>query len=677
MAISAKKEASKSVKDRAKKLRETISRHSRLYHVIDKPEISDTAYDELEQELIRLEAEYPSLKNTDSPTQRVGGEPLKEFKKVKHKFPQWSFNDVFSPEELVEFNARTKRFLKGQTPTYACELKIDGLKVIFEYQKGIFKQAATRGDGAMGEDVTLNVRTIESVPLKLSKEIDIIVEGEVWMKKSTLISLNKERLKKGEEPFANPRNVAAGSIRQLDPKIAASRKLETYIYDIAVSSVSIPNEQYQELKFLEELGFKVNPHFKHVNSIDDAISYWNKWRESSKKEDYQVDGIVLKVNERKLQERLGYTGKAPRFAVAFKFPAEQVTTVVEDIKVQVGRTGALTPVAHLKPVLVYGSVVSRATLHNEDEIERLDVRIGDTVILQKAGDVIPDIVSALKEMRTGKEKVFSFPKNCPECGSSVQKKKIGGGGKKEESAAYYCFNKKCPAKDRRRLYHFASKKALNIEGLGPKIIDLLVENNLVSSYDDFFTLKKGDLMALPRFAEKSADNLLEEIDKARDVELPRFIVALSIPQVGEETAYDLAEHFGDIKFLSFAKKEELMAIEGVGETVADSIISWFDDAHNKKLLEDLLAFVSVKNVAVSKKKVGRLGGKVLVITGTFSSLSRDEAKEIVRKQGGNVSGSVSKSTDFIVVGENPGSKLSEAKKLGVPIISEQEFLKML
>ncbi len=677
MATSAKKEAPKFVKDRTKKLRETISRHSRLYHVIDKPEISDTAYDELEQELVRLEADYPSLKNTDSPTQRVGGEPLKEFKKVKHKFPQWSFNDVFSPEELIEFDARMKRFLKGQTPTYICELKIDGLKVILEYQKGIFKQAATRGDGAVGEDVTLNVRTIESVPLKLSKEIDIIVEGEVWMKKSTLVSLNKERLKKGEDLFANPRNVAAGSIRQLDPKIAASRKLETYIYDIATSSVSIPNEQYQELKFLEELGFKVNPHFKHADSIEGAVSYWNKWRESSKKEDYQVDGIVVKVNERKFQERLGYTGKAPRFAIAFKFPAEQVTTVVEDIKVQVGRTGALTPVAHLKPVLVYGSVVSRATLHNEDEIKRLDVRIGDTVILQKAGDVIPDIVSVLKEMRTGKEKVFSFLKNCPECGFPVQKKKIGGEGKKEESAAYYCVNKKCPAKDRRRLYHFASKKAFNIEGLGPKIIDLLVENNLVASYDDFFTLKKGDLMALPRFAKKSADNLLEEIDKARNVELPRFIVALSIPQVGEETAYDLAEHFGDIKSLSSAKKEELVAIEGVGETVADAIISWFDDTHNKKLLEDLSYLVSVKKVSVSKKKIGRLSGKILVLTGSLSSLSRDEAKELIRKEGGGVSGSISKSADFVIAGENPGSKLSEAKKLGVPIISEQEFLKML
>lgn len=670
----AEKKAPKSVIDRIKKLRETINRHSHLYHALDKPEIADTAYDELEQDLILLETEYPSLKTVDSPTQRVGGKPLKEFKKVKHKFPQWSFNDTFTPEGAREFDSRVKRFLKGEIPTYICELKIDGLKVVLEYQSGILVQALTRGDGVVGENVTENVRTIKSVPLKLAKEINIVVEGEVWMKKSTLRSLNKERLKKGEEPFANPRNVAAGSIRQLDPKIAASRKLEVYVYDVALSSVSIPEEQYEELKFLGGLGFKVNPHFKHVSTIEGAISYWNKWRESAQNEDYQIDGVVVKVNERKLQERLDYTGKAPRFAVAFKFPAEQVTTVVEDIKIQVGRTGALTPVAHLKPVLVYGSVVSRATLHNEDEIRRLDVRIGDTVILQKAGDVIPDIVSVLKEMRTGKEKVFPFPKSCPECGSPVQKKKIGVGG---DSAAYYCVNKKCPAKDRRRLYHFASKKALNIEGLGPKIIDLLVENNLVSSYDDFFTLKKGDLMALPRFAEKSADNLLEEIEKAREVEFPRLIIALSIPQVGEETAYDLAERFPDIKTLSSAKREELIAIDGVGDTVADSIISWFGDVHNKKLLENLLALVSVKGFSVVKKKTGKLIGKILVLTGSLSSLSRDEAKELIRKQDGNVSGSVSKNTDFVIAGENSGTKLNEAKKLGVQIISEQEFLKML
>ncbi len=666
--------ASKEVTLRAKKLRETIDHYRYLYHVLDTVAIPEEALDSLKHELLKLEEVYPELITPDSPTQRVGGIPLKEFKKVKHKVPQWSFNDVFSPGELREFDTKVKRFLKDSTPTYTCELKIDGLKVIFEYEKGIFTRAATRGDGVIGEEVTHNVRTIESLPLKLLKPVDIVVEGEVWMKKSTLQNLNRERKKKGEEPFANPRNVAAGSIRQLDPKIAASRKLEVYIYDADLSSVPIPGSQHKELEFLRELGFKVNLNFKHVTSIEEAISYWQDWKKRAPKEEYQIDGIVVKVDEKKIQERLGYTGKAPRFAIAFKFPAEQVTTRVQGITVQVGRTGILTPVAHLKPTLVYGSVVSRATLHNEDEIRRLDVRIGDTVILQKAGDVIPDVVSVLKEMRTGKEKIFHIPKKCPECDSLVRKKKIGSG---EESSGYYCLNPKCPAKDRRRLYHFTSKHAFDIEGLGPKIIDLLVENQLVSTYDDFFTLEKGDLLALPRFAEKSADNLLSAISKGKHVELPWLIIALSIPQVGEETAYDLALRFKTIEKLVHASREELRSIEGVGDVVADSITAWFSDSHNKKMLEKLLAVISVKKTEAAALQGGKFSGKTVVLTGTLLNFSRDEAKELIRKAGGDVSGSVSQKTDFVVAGENPGSKFDDAKEFGVRVLSEDEFMKMI
>ncbi len=665
---------SKEIIERVEKLRETIDKHRYLYHVLDKEEISAEALDSLKHELKELEDTYPELVTSDSPTQRVAGKPLPEFEKVHHKVAQWSFNDVFSPEEIVEFDTRVKRFLKGEKPTYTCELKIDGLKIILEYEKGLLIRAATRGDGVTGEDVTQNVRTIESVPLKLRESATLIVEGEVWMRKSTLKEINRERKKRGEEPFANPRNVAAGSLRQLDSTITASRKLEVFMYDIARGGLNTPREQWKELTYLRELGFKVNPHFQHINEIREAISYWEAWREKSKKEDYLIDGIVVKVNEKELQERLGYTGKAPRYAVAFKFPAEQVTTVVEDIQIQVGRTGVLTPVAHLKPVLVYGSVVSRATLHNEDEIERLGLRIGDTVILQKAGDVIPDIVSVLTEMRTGKEKIFKMPARCPECDTLVSKKEIGGG---EKSAAYYCVNPKCPAKDRRRLYHFTSKHALDIEGLGPKIIDLLVEQKLVGTYADFFTLTKGDLLSLPRFAEKSADNLIEAIHKGSRVELPRLIIALSIPQVGEETAYDLADRFKTIDALKRVKKSDLVSMEGVGEIVADSLISWFEDPHHKKMLDQLMSVITVKRLSPQTLQEGAFSGKTIVLTGTLQSFSRDEAKQMIRNAGGDVSGSVSKKTDYVVAGENPGSKLKEASALGVKIISEEEFVQML
>ncbi len=668
--------APEEIRSRLEKLKAAIEHHRYLYHVLDKPEISEAALDSLKHELMEIEEKYPELVTTDSPSQRVAGKPLPEFKKVIHRVAQWSFNDAFTSEEMVLFDERVKRFLKGEldkdvSPTYTCEHKIDGLKIVLEYKKGLLTQAATRGDGVVGEDVTENVKTIESAPLRLNQPIDIIVEGEVWMAKSQLKLLNKARKKKGEEPFANPRNLAAGSIRQLDPKIVAERKLQTFIYDVALSSAPVPPRQYQELEFLGRLGFKVNPHYKHCRSISEVIAYWREWQKKMDKEDYLADGIVVKVDERQYQDALGYTGKAPRWGIAFKFPAEQVTTVVEDIAFQVGRTGVLTPVAHLRAVLIAGSTVSRATLHNEDEIKRLDVRIGDTVILQKAGDVIPDIVSVVKELRTGKEKVFVWPTHVAACGGNGRIERIPG------QAAWRCVNRDSFAQVKRLFYHFVSKKCFDIDGLGPKIIDVLLAKNLIETFDDIFTLKRGDLLALPRFGLKSVDNLLASIEKARSVTLARLLTSLSIPQVGEETAYDLANHFGSVKKIAEAKFEELKAVNGIGPVVAQSLTDWFGDKNNRKLIERLQ-----KQVRISPPPRGAAGGlplagKSFVLTGTLASMSRDEAAQKIRALGGDISGSVSKNTGFVVSGENPGSKLEKAEQLGVAVLTEAEFLKML
>ncbi len=664
------------IKDRLKKLKETIDHHRYLYHVLDKEEITPAALDSLKHELSEIEQKYPELITPDSPSQRVAGEALKGFKKIVHKVPQWSFNDAFSEEEIFEFDKRVKKFLKdslgdGHNPTYTAELKIDGLKVVLDYEKGILKTAATRGDGKIGEDVTHNIKTIQSVPIKLLDEIDVLVEGEVWMSKTGLKKLNQSRQKKGESPFANPRNAAAGSIRQLDPKVAAERELDVYIYDLSFSSAGIPETQFEELKLLEKLGFKVNKNFKFCGNIKEVVAFWREWLEKGKKEDYLIDGIVVKVNEKKYQEAIGYTGKAPRFAVAFKFPAEQVTTVVIDIVLQIGRTGVLTPVAHLRPVAVAGSTVSRATLHNEDEIKRLDVRIGDTVILQKSGDVIPDIVEVVKDMRTGKEKTFIWPKKVSECGGDGSIERIPG------QAAWRCVAKDSFAQQKRKFYHFVSKKCFDVDGLGPKVIDQLLDAKLIIHYADIFTLKKGDILNLERFAEKSADNLLMSIDKSKKINLAKFLVSLSIPLVGEEMAIDLAKKFGTIKKIRSASFEDFDAIEGVGPKVAESIVSWFKEKQNQKTVDDLLRFVEIEKETPPERKESKISGKTFVLTGTLETMSREEAKEKIRKFGGNVSSSVSSQTDFVVAGLKPGSKYVQAQELGVRIIDEKEFINML
>ena len=658
----------KETRDRVEKLRQAVEHHRHLYHTFDTPEISDGAYDALIHELAELEVRYPEVKSPDSPTERVGGVPLEKFEKVEHQVAQWSFNDAFNEEDIRAFDERVKKSL-GEKFSYTAELKIDGLKIVLSYDMGILKQAATRGDGRVGEDVTKNVKTIEAIPLKLKKPMTCIVEGEIWMPKTVFNKLNAEREKKGEELFANPRNVAAGSIRQLDPGVTRSRRLDNFIYDIAEMEGKIPETQEGELKLLDELGFKVNPHFDKFNDVTGVISYWKKWEQSKEKQDYLIDGVVVKVNEKEFQNQLGYTGKAPRFGIAFKFRAEQVTTVVENITLQIGRTGVLTPVAILKPVVVAGSTVSRATLHNEDEINRKDIRIGDTVVLQKAGDVIPEVVKVLTELRTGKEKKFKFPTHFPLCGGDGRIERIPG------QAAYRCVAKNSYEQQRRKLSHFVSRRVFDIDGLGPKIIEQLMQAEIISNFDDIFTIKRGDLETLERFGEKSIENLLAAVEKARDVTLSRFIASLSIPQVGEETARDLAEHFSTPERFAEATFEELQAIEGVGPIVAQAVVDWFKDKENKKLFERLLKLVRIKKEA--RAQSNSLKGLSFVLTGTLENISREEGKEKVRQSGGEVKESVSKNTSYVVVGADPGEKARKAQELGVKILNEKEFLNLL
>ncbi|MBI4121234.1 MAG: NAD-dependent DNA ligase LigA [Parcubacteria group bacterium] len=666
----------KEIKERVEKLRDTIRKHRHAYHVLDKETMSPEALDSLKHELQKLEEEYPELVTPDSPTQRVGGKPLLGFKKVTHKVRQWSFHDAFSPEEIRDFDERIKRLLKEEygrpiSPQYTVELKIDGLKIILTYVKGMLETAATRGDGKVGEDVTGNVRTIESVPLRLREDLNIVAEGEVWLSSKELKRINEKREKAGEEMFANPRNAAAGAIRQLDPKIAAERNLDNFIYDLSYTEGHFPETQEEELGRLAELGFKVNKHFETCDDIEGVIAFWKKWQKRAPKEEYWLDGVVVKVNKKEYQDRLGYTGKGPRWAIAFKFPAEQVTTVLKDIVLQVGRTGVLTPVAELEPVQVAGTTVSRATLHNEDEIKRLDVRVGDTVVLQKAGDVIPDIVEVVKDLRPRDSKPYEFPKRVPECGGDGKIERVPG------EAAWRCVNKNSFAQKQRKFYYFVSKRAFDIEGLGPKIIDLLLDQKLVSDYDDIFTLEKGDLEVLPGFAEKKAEKLHHAIQKSKEIELPKFLVALSIPHVGEETAEDIAAGFGTLASIRKASLEDCMKIEGVGDIVAESIVTWFGAKENSGTIERLLKHVTVKPYHIRLRRDTPFSGKNVVLTGMLESLSRDEAKEKIKSLGGHVSGSVSKETDFVVAGADPGSKYDKAQKLGITIISEKAFLEML
>ncbi len=673
-----------SVKDRIEKLRKLIDTYRYDFHVLDKETISPEALDSLKKELKELEEKHPEFYSPDSPTQRVAGKAIEKFEKVTHKIQQWSYNDAFTEDDMIAFNERINRFLKRDLSAdieYTCELKIDGLKVVLEYEKGRFIRAATRGDGVVGEDVTHNIRTIQSIPFTLSQPITCIVEGEVWVGKKNFALLNERQKAEGLPLFANPRNIAAGSVRQLDPNIAAKRNLDMFIYHLAfidkatVSAKTIlPKSQFEELEFLKSLGFKVNSHAKKVSNIQGVFAYWKHFQHIYKKEDYLIDGVVVKVNSYDDQEKLGYTGKAPRYGIAYKFPTEQVTTIVEDIHLQVGRTGVITPVAILKPVSVLGSVVSRATLHNEDEIQRLDIRIGDTVVIQKAGDVIPDIVQVLTDLRDGTQKKYIFPKTVDGCGGDGSIERIPG------QAAYRCVVLDSEAVFKRKLYHFVSKKCFNIDGLGPKQIDLFLEHGLIQKYVDIFTLTKGDIEILPRMGDKSAANIIESIEKAKKVELWRLIFSLSIPQVGEETARDLAKLCkGDIYMLARMTTADFEQVDGIGEVVGVHLVNWFAEPKHMTVLQELLAHITLvfTQSDAQVETEGRFTGKTFVLTGTLQMMSRDEASDRIRDLGGSVSGSVSSKTDYIVAGEKAGSKLREGEKLGVKIIDEQEFVHML
>ncbi len=662
------------IRERVIRLREAINRYRYFYHVEDTEEISAEALDALKHELVVLEERYPEIVTSDSPTQRVSGMPLPEFKKVAHTVTQWSFNDVFSEEEFRAFDERVQKgvreiFGNSARATYACELKIDGLKIVFTYEKGKLVTAATRGDGKVGEDVTQNIRTIESVPLVLTEPMDIVAEGEVWMGKSALKKLNALRQAQGEPEFANPRNAAAGSIRQLDAKIAAGRALDTFVYDLAASGDKMQETQMEELSLLKKLGFKVHRGVVHAGSADDVIAFWKKWQTAKDKEDFLIDGIVAKVNERMYQETLGYTGKAPRFAIAFKFPAEQVTTLVEDIMLQIGRTGILTPVAHLKPASVGGVVVSRATLHNEDQIKRLDVRIGDTVVIQRAGDVIPEVVQVIVPLRPRSAKPYQFPKKVPECGGDGSIERVPG------MSAWRCVAQDSAEQQRRRFAHFVGTHAFDIEGMGEKTVTLLLKEGLITDYADIFTLTEGDLEGVERFAELSSKNLISAINARRKIPLDRLLIGLSIPQVGEETARDLAAHFRALETIQGASLEELEAVDGVGDIVAKSLYGWFRGKGNQRLLRALRKEISV--LRGEARHAGSFSGKTFVLTGTLTSLSREKAAEAIREHGGKVSGSVSPKTDYVVAGALPGSKYESARTLGIRVLDEESFLKLL
>ena len=680
------------IKQRIEKLKKLINHHRYLYHVLDRQEISEAALDSLKKELFDLEQECPEFITPDSPTQRVGGKPLEKFGKVKHPQPMLSFNDAFSEKDMEDWLKRISKLLSSEERKeidFFCELKIDGLAIELIYENEILKTGSTRGNGIIGENVTQNLKTTEAIPLKLEIPNScvgtvgkfqasnyLVVRGEVFISKKEFERLNKEQTKKNLTLYANPRNVAAGSVRQLDPKITAARKLDSYAYDLITlvrpdgSRTDLGKIQTHEEKhkILKTLGFKTNPHNKYCKDLKEVFEFRDYWQKNREKLSYEIDGIVVIVNSNKIYQKLGVVGKAPRAAIAYKFPLKQAETIVEDIKIQVGRTGALTPVAYLKPVQVGGVTISKATLHNEDEIKRLGLKIGDTVIVGRAGDVIPDVIKVLPELRTGKEREFHFPKHCLSCKTKIVKP--------AGEVAWRCPNPNCFSRKREYFYHFISRGAFDITGLGPKIIDRLIDEGLVSDPADLFELKEGDILPLERFAEKSAQNLISAIQSKKEITLPRFIFALGIRNVGEETAHDLFEYIGSLEKLKRASLEGLQEITDIGPIVAKSIYFWFREKRNLGFLEKLKK-VGIKIIQEKKPKKQTLKGKVFVLTGVLESMTREKAKERIRLSGGEVSESVSKKTDFLIPGGEPGSKYDKAKELGIKIINEKEFLRMI
>jgi len=666
-----KKEAMASIK----KLRQEINHHNYRYYVLDSPQISDAQYDRMLKELKELEEKFPELVTPDSPTQRVGARPLEAFREVKHSIPMLSLSNAFNEEEIRDFDTRVRKFLETEKrPQYMAEPKLDGVAVEVVYENGTLSVGSTRGDGVTGEDVTQNLKTVRSIPLKLlqakKQTVPALLEvrGEVMMRTEEFKKLNKKREKNGEPLFANPRNAAAGSLRQLDSSITASRPLDVFFYAVGRVEGARFETQDELLRILPKLGLRVNPHVRVCKTIEDTIDYYKDMMQKRDSLAYGIDGVVLKVNDFAQQEMLGAISRSPRWALAVKFPARQETTKILDIIVQVGRTGALTPVAVMEPVNVGGVTVSRATLHNQDEIDRKDIRIGDTVVLQRAGDVIPEVVSVVRSKRTGKEKKFKIPHKCPVCGSDAVR--LPG------EAVARCTGMACAAKLRELVGHFASRRAMDIQGLGDKIIQQLTEKGLVKSVADIYSLRMDNFMKLDRMGEKLASNVLASIEKSKDTKLARLIYALGIRHVGEHISHVLAEHFGSMDKLRTASLEELQETNEVGPQVAQSIRSFFDQKINIEVIDRL--FAGGVSVGGERPRPGtKLRGKSFVFTGTLERYEREEASRIVESLGGKTSSSVSRTTDYVVVGKEPGTKLQKAEELGIRIISEKEFEELI
>jgi len=649
-----------SVPQKVEALRKKIAHHEHLYYVLDAPEITDAEYDRMMRELQGLEEAHPELVTDDSPTQRVGGKPREGFVKVAHSSPMLSLDNALNEGELRDFDRRVRDLLGEEKFEYVAELKLDGLSLAVHYREGKFAQAVTRGDGATGEDVTENAKTIRSIPFRAKAEE---VRGEVVFNRKSFDKLNEERAAAGLPVFANPRNAAAGSLRVLDPTITASRRLDYFSYYLVPASPT----QHETLERLTEMGFKVNPNWRKCKDIEALVAFCKEWEEKRDGLPYEIDGVVAKVDAIAQQQRLGWRHKAPRWAIAFKFPARQEETVVEDIGVSVGRTGTLTPGAFFRPVNVGGVMVSRATLHNEDEVERLGVQIGDTVLVERAGDVIPHVVRVVKEGED--RRPFRMPTKCPVCGGEIVRA--------EGEAASRCINISCPAKLKETILHWAGRGVMNIDGMGEALVDQLVDTGLVKNVADLYALKLDDLMGLERMGKKSAEKVLANIDASRRAPLPRILNGLGIPFVGERTGQFLAEEFGDLDKIASADEDELQKAEEVGPKVSRSIHQFFEEKHNHALIEKLRAAGFSFTHAVKKREGGPLAGKTLVLTGTLPNLARDEAKQKIEAAGGKVAGSVSKKTNYVVAGEEAGSKLDKARELGVEVIDEARLLAMI
>jgi DNA ligase (NAD+) len=669
------KAAPASVKKEIEKLREKLRHHEYRYYVLDEPEISDAAYDKLMERLKELEAAHPDLITLDSPTVRVGGTPREGFQTVRHARAMLSLDNAFSYDALRDFDRRVREGIGKEKIEYIAEHKFDGLSISLQYAGGKLVRGVTRGDGTTGEDVTPNVKTIRSIPLQMDAAVlkkaklpsDFEVRGEVLMTRKAFEELNRQQELSGGKIFVNARNSAAGAVRVLDPSITAARRLDFFAYYLFVDG-KVPFAKHSEsLAALKQLRFRASDDWKLCSGIEAVVAYCDDWDEKREKLPYEIDGVVIKVNSTAIQNELGFTSKAPRWAIAFKYPARQETTVVNDIRVQVGRTGALTPVAFLEPVQVGGVTVSRSTLHNMDEVERLGVQIGDTVLIERAGEVIPHVLKVVKEGKN--RKPFRMPKHCPECGSTIHHV--------EGEVAYRCVNAACPAKRKESILHFASRHAMNIDGLGNKIVDQLVDKGLVKDAADLYSLKEDDVAALERMAEKSAQNLLEEIEGSKKNSLARLIYALGIFSVGERTGQLLAENFSSLEELAAAKEDQLEAVHEVGPKVAASIVEFFSEPANRQLIKRLNKAGVHPTAEKREVKSQKLAGKSFVFTGGLANRSREEAGELVQQHGGKVSGSVSKKTDYVVVGTDPGSKYDKAKELGVTILTEAEYEKLL